>query len=97
MKATTRKLHTQFTLWCVCIGQECLFDALCVSSPVLSLMQISKARVKSRVKFDVAWNRALARLQNSHIFAFGRNARSRQAIGLEREWKRRERHALKAW
>ena len=57
---------------------------LCVSIPVLNLMQISKARVKSRVKFDVAWNRALVRLQDSRIFAFGRNARSRQAKGLER-------------
>lgn len=56
MKATTRKLHTQLMLWCVYIGQERLFDALCVSGPVLNLMQISKARVK----FDVAWNRALA-------------------------------------
>ena len=32
-----------------------------------------------------------ARLQNSRIFAFGRNARSCQAKGLERGWKRRVR------
>ena len=39
---------------------------------------------KQRVKLN-------SRLQNSRIFAFGRNARSRQVKGLERGWKRRVR------